>query len=56
MAMNDVQTLLKAGSDAINEGATVKYVIKSTLKSTVGAVLGATVDNVASKLNKMQDN
>ena len=37
-------TILKAGSKAIKEGATVKDVIMSTLKPTVGAVLGATVD------------
>ena len=54
--MKAVQTLLKAGSEAIKEGATVKDVIKSTLKPTVGAVLGATVDQVASKLIEMRDN
>ena len=31
VAMKGVQTLLKAGSEAIKEGATVKEVIKSTL-------------------------
>ena len=55
VAIKGVQTLLKAGSEAINEGATVKDVIKSTLKPTVGAVLGATVDQVASKLIEMRD-
>ena len=48
VAMKGVQTLFKANSEAIKEGATVKDVIKSTLKPTVGAVLGATVDQVAS--------
>ena len=47
---------MKAGSDAIKEGATVKDVIKSTLKPTVCAVLGETVDQVASKLIEMQNN
>ena len=32
VAMKSVQTLLKAGSETIKEGATVKDVIKSTLK------------------------
>ena len=53
---NGVQTLLKACSEAIKEGATVKDEIKSTLKPTVSAVVGATVDQVASKLIEMQDN
>ena len=56
VAMKGIQTLLKAGSEAIKEGATVKDVIKSTLKPTVGAVLGATVDQVASKLIEMRNN
>ena len=54
--MKGAKTLLKAGSEAIKEGATVKDVIKSTLKSTVGAVLKATIDQVASKLSKMRNN
>ena len=54
--MKGVQTLLKAGSEAIKEGATIKDVIRTTLKSTVGAVLGATVDQVASKPIEMRDN
>ena len=56
VAMKGIQTLLKAGSKAIKEGATVKDVIKSTLKPTVGAVLGATVDQVATKLFEMRNN
>ena len=51
--MKGIQTLLKAGSEAIKEGATVKDVIKFTLKPTVGAVLGATVDQIVSKLIEM---
>ena len=51
--MKGIQTFMKAGSEAIKEGATVKDVIKSTLKPTVGAVLDATVDQVASKLIEM---
>ena len=54
--MKGAQTLLKAGSEAIKVGATVKDVIKSTLKPTVGAVSGATVDHVASKLIEMRNN
>ena len=56
VAMKGIQTLLKAGSEAIKEGATVKDVIKSKIKPTVGAVLGATVDQVASKLIEMRNN
>ena len=56
IAMKGIQTLLKAGSEAIKEGATVKDVITSTLKLTVGDVLGASVDKVASKLIEMRNN
>ena len=49
VAIKPAQTLLRAGSEAIKEGATVKEVIKSTVQPTVGSVLGATVDQVASK-------
>ena len=38
VAIKGDQTYLKAGSEAIKTGATVKDVIKSTLKPTVGAV------------------
>ena len=55
VAIKAAQTLLRAGSEAIKEGATVKDVIKSTVQPTVGAVLGATVDQVASKLIEMRD-
>ena len=56
VAMKGAQTFLKAGSEAIKEGATITDVIKSTLKLTVGAVLGAIVDQVVSKLFEMRDN
>ena len=56
VVMKDAQTLLKAGSEAIKEGATVKDVIKSTLNPTVGPVLGATVDQVSFKLIEMRNN
>ena len=36
--------MLRADSEAIKEGATVKDVIKLTIQPTVGAVLGASVD------------
>ena len=55
VAIKAAQTLLRAGSEAIKEGATVKDVIKSTVQPTVGAVLGATVNQVASKLIEMRD-
>ena len=56
VAIKGAKTLLKAGSDTIKEGATVKNVIKSTLKRTNGAVLGTTVCEVASKLIEMRNN
>ena len=55
VAIKAAQTLLKAGSVAIKEGATVKDVIKSKVQPTVGAVLGATVYKVALKLIEMRD-
>ena len=51
-----IQTFLKAGSEDIEKGSTVKDVIKSTHKPTVGSVLGATVDQVASKQIEMRRN
>ena len=56
VVMKGAQTVLKSGSEAIKEGATVNDVIKSTLKPTVQAVLGATVDQVACKLIEMRNN
>ena len=50
------QTLLNKGSEAIQEGAPVKDVVKSVLKPTASAFLGDTVDQVASKLLEMRDN
>ena len=56
VAIKGVQTILKAGSEAIKEGATVKDVITFTLKLTVGVVLGTTLDQAASKLIEMRNN
>ena len=50
------QTLLKADSEAIKEGATVIDEIKFTLKPTVVAVLEARIYQVASKLIEMRNN
>ena len=47
VAIKGAQTLLKAGSEAIKDGATVKEVLSSTLKPALGAVLGATAEQVA---------
>ena len=55
VAIKAAQTLLRAGREAIKEGATVNDVIKSTVQFNVGAVLGATVDQVVSKLIEMRD-
>ena len=52
IAAKGVQTLLKAGSEAITEGATVKDVIKSTIKPTLGAVLGATADQISKRMEE----
>ena len=56
VVMKGAQTFLKAGSEAINEGATVKDVVMSVLKPTTGVVLGATFDQVVFKLLEMRDN
>ena len=56
VAIKGAQTLLKAGSEPIKNGATVQDVVTAVLKPTVGAVLGATVDQVASKLIQLRDN
>ena len=45
--MKSAQTLLKANSEAITDGATIQKVLSSTLKPTLGAVLGATAEQVA---------
>ena len=49
VAIKGAQTLLKAGSEAIKDGATVKEVLSSTLKPTIGAVLGATAEQVENR-------
>ena len=50
IALKGAQTLLKAGGEALTDGATVKGVLKSTLTPTIGAVLGATADQMANRL------
>lgn len=49
VAIKGAQTLLKAGSEAIKEGASVKDVLSSTLKPALGAVLGATAEQVQNR-------
>ena len=51
VAIKGAQTLLKAGSEAIKDGATVKDVLKSTIKPTIGALLGATAEQMANRLS-----
>ena len=51
VAIKGAQTLLKAGSEAIKDGATVKEVLSSTLKPTIGAVLGVTAEQVANRFS-----
>lgn len=50
VAMNRVQTLLKAKSEAIKEGATEKDLLNATLKPKIRTVLNATAEQVASWL------
>lgn len=52
VAMENAKMLLKAGSEAIKEGATVKYVFSATQKPTFGAVFGATAEQFASRLTE----
>ena len=47
LSMNGAQTLLKAGSKSINDGATVKQVFSLTLKPTLCAEVNATAEQVA---------
>ena len=49
VVLNGVQTLLKAGNEAIKDGAKVKEILSSTLKPALGAVLGATSEQVANR-------
>ena len=51
VALSGAKTLLKAGSEALTDGATVKEVLSNTLKPTVGALLNATAEQVANRLN-----
>jgi hypothetical protein len=50
VAISGAKTLLKAGSEAINDGATFKDVLSQTLKPTVGSLLTATAEQVANRL------
>lgn len=50
VAMSGARSLLKAGSEAIKDGATFKDVLKQTLKPTVGSMLSATTEQVANRL------
>ena len=43
---------MKAGSEAIKDGATVNEVLTSTLKPTIGAVLTATAEQVANHMKR----
>lgn len=52
VAMKGFQTIFKAVSKAIKEGATIKDVLSATLKPTIGIVLGVTAKQVASQLTK----
>ena len=56
MVITNAQTLRKAGSKAIKEGATVKDVMRSTIKPTVRAVSEATVHQVPFNLIEMLNN
>jgi hypothetical protein len=49
IAIKGVQTLLKAGGEAMKDGVTAKQAFKSSLKPALGAVLSATADQVASR-------
>ena len=45
--MKGAQALLKVGSEALKDGATVKEVLTNTLKPAVGIVLATTAEQVA---------
>jgi hypothetical protein len=49
IAMTGAKTLLKAGGEALKDGATVKEVLSNTLKPAVGAVLASTAEQVTNK-------
>lgn len=50
VAMSGAQSLLRAGSEAIKDGATVKDVLQNTLKPALGSMLTSTAEQVASRL------
>jgi hypothetical protein len=49
VAVKGIQTLLKAGGEALTQGTTVKQALKSGIKPALGAVLGAAAEQVASR-------
>lgn len=50
VAMSGAKSLLKASSEAIKDGASLKDVLKQTLKPTVGSILGSTAEQLANRL------
>ena len=49
VAMKGAQTLLKAGGEALKDGASLQEVVSNTLKPTIGAVLASTAQQVTDK-------
>ena len=47
VAMKGAQSLLKAGGEALKDGATVKKILTNMLKLSVGTVLATTAEQVA---------
>ena len=50
VATSGLKTLLKSGSEAIKDGATVKDILSNTLKPTISSVLASTQEHVSNKL------
>lgn len=50
VAMAGAKTLLKAGSEALTDGATVKEILANTLKPTAGTLITATAEQLANRL------
>jgi len=49
VAMNGARTLLKAGGEALKDGATVQEVLTNTLKPAIGSVLATTAEQVTNR-------
>lgn len=49
VAMTGAKTLLKAGGEALKDGATVQDVLSNTLKPALGAVMASTAEQVTNK-------